>query len=63
MSARLQQTLCELEALERSARARSPLHRLDARAKLLTTAVYLVTMLSVPLAQLSELLSMRSFRC
>ena len=56
MSAHLQQALCELEALERSARAQTPLHRLDARAKLLTTAVYLVTMLSVPLAQLSEIL-------
>ncbi len=56
MRSRLQHALCELEALERSARAASPLHRLDARAKLLTTAVYLGTMLSVPLTQLSEIL-------
>lgn len=56
MTNRLQHALCELDALERSARAESPVHRLDARAKLLTTAVYLATMLSVPLSQLSEIL-------
>lgn len=53
---RLQHVLSELDALERSARTESPLHRLDARAKLLTTAVFLTTMLSVPLSQLSEIL-------
>ena len=56
MKNRLQQVLCELDALERTAQAESPLHRLDARAKLLTTAVFLFTMLSVPLSQLSEIL-------
>lgn len=56
MKNRLQYVLCELDALENSARAESPLHRLDARSKLLTTVVFLTTMLSVPLAQLSEIL-------
>ena len=52
----LQNALCALDALERNARTESPMHRLDARAKLLATTVYLVTMLSVPLPQLSEIL-------
>jgi len=56
MSDRLRQTLCALDALERSARMESPLHRTDARAKLLVTAVFLAAMLSVPLVRLSELL-------
>ena len=34
----------------------SPLHRTDARSKLLVTVVFLVTMLSVPLCRLPELL-------
>ncbi len=42
--------------MERTARMRSPLHCLDARAKLIVTVVFLVTMLSVPLTHLSELL-------
>ncbi|MDE5707914.1 MAG: cobalt ECF transporter T component CbiQ [Alistipes sp.] len=56
MRNRLQHALCELDALERNARAESPLHRLDARAKLLVTAVFLATMLSIPLSRLSEIL-------
>ena len=56
MKNKLQQVLYELDAMERTARGRSPLHCLDARAKLLATVVFLVTMLSVPLARLSELL-------
>ena len=48
--------LCRMDAAERSARADTPLHRIDARAKLPATFVYLVTMLSVPLTRLSELL-------
>lgn len=56
MRNRLQHALCELDSLERDAQAESPLHRLDARAKLLVTAVFLATMLSVPLSQLSEIL-------
>ena len=56
MKNRLQYALCELEALENSARTESPLQRLDARSKLLTTVVFLATMLSVPLTRLSEIL-------
>ena len=61
MKNRLQNALCALDALERSARIRTPLHRTDARAKLLVTAVFLVTMLSVPLDRLPELLLFSSF--
>lgn len=56
MKNKLQQVLCELDAMERTARMQSPLHCLDARAKLIVTVVFLVTMLSVPLTKLSELL-------
>ncbi len=56
MKGRLQHVLCELDAMERTARRQSPLHSLDARAKLLVSVVFLVTMLSVPLLRLSELL-------
>ena len=42
--------------MERTARMQSPLHRTDARSKLLVTVVFLVTMLSVPLCRLPELL-------
>lgn len=56
MKNRLQHVLCALEAMERTARMQSPLHRTDARAKLLVTVVFLVTMLSVPLSRLPELL-------
>lgn len=56
MRNRLQYALCELDALERTARTESPLHRLDARSKLLTTAIFLIAMLSVPLSRLSEIL-------
>ena len=62
MKNRLQHVLCELDAMERTARMRSPLHALDARAKLLVTVVFLVTMLSVPLSRLSELLAFAVFR-
>lgn len=56
MKDRLQHVLCELDAMERTARRRSPLHCVDARAKLLVTVVFLVAMLSVELSRLSELL-------
>lgn len=56
MSSKLAYALSEMDAVERTAQGRSPLHRIDARAKLLVTAVFLVTMLSVPLTHLSELL-------
>lgn len=42
--------------MERTARMQSPLHRTDARSKLLVTVAFLVTMLSVPLCRLPELL-------
>lgn len=56
MKNKLQQVLCELDAMERTAQGHSPLHSLDARAKLLVTVVFLATMLSVPLDRLSEIL-------
>lgn len=56
MKNRLQHVLCALDAMERTARMQSPLHRTDARAKLLVTLVFLLTMLSVPLVRLPNLL-------
>lgn len=56
MSRRLLQVLCALDQVERAAQGGSPLHGVDARAKLIVTVVYLVAMLSVPLGRLSELL-------
>lgn len=56
MSNRRQRVLCEIDALERTAQKCSPLHRIDARAKLVVTVVFLVTMLSLPLTRLSQLL-------
>ena len=56
MRERLTQALYRLDELERADRCATPLHRLDGRAKLTVTAVYLVVMLSVPLTRLSELL-------
>lgn len=56
MSGKLAYVLAELDALEQRAQGQSPLHGIDARAKLLVTLAFLVTMLSVPLTHLSELL-------
>ena len=56
MRERLTQALYRLDELEHADRRATPLHRLDGRAKLTVTAVYLVAMLSVPLTRLSELL-------
>jgi len=56
MKNRLQYLFCELDALEHAAQSESPLHRLDARSKLLVTAIFLATMLSIPLTRLSDLL-------
>ncbi|MDE7305024.1 MAG: cobalt ECF transporter T component CbiQ [Alistipes sp.] len=56
MKNRLQSALLALESLENDARQESLLHRTDARAKLLTTMFFLATMLSLPLARLSEIL-------
>lgn len=56
MKNRLQHALSELDAVERTACGHSPLHGIDARAKLLATVAFLVTMLSVPLVRLEVLL-------
>jgi len=50
----LQRVLFELDAVERNARGTHPLHRIDPRAKILVTALYLAALLSVPPARLSE---------
>ena len=56
MKNRLQHVFCAWDARERRARLQCPLKRTDARSKLLVTVVFLVTMLSVPLCRLPELL-------
>ena len=56
MRERLTQALYRLEELERADDRPTPLRRLDSRAKLAVTLLYLVAMLSVPLTRLSELL-------
>lgn len=56
MKERMQRVLCTLDDLERASQRPSPLQRMDARAKTAAATLFLVTMLSVPLAQLSELL-------
>lgn len=52
----LLRTLAAMDALGRDADASTPLGRRDVRAKILVAAVFLLTMLSVPLVQLSGLL-------
>jgi len=56
MRERLQRVLCTLDDLERDSLRHSLLHGMDARAKTSAALLFLVTMLSVPLSQLSELL-------
>lgn len=56
MGGKMQYVLCQLDAMERTAAMQSPLHGVDARAKLIVTVVFLVAMLSVPLSRLSEIL-------
>ena len=56
MKDRLRHVLRTLEEMERTPRTIGPLHSIDTRAKLIVTAVFLVTMLSVPLRRLSEIL-------
>lgn len=56
MSRRLERALYRLDALERTAQSTGPLRRIDARAKLLLTVVFLVTMLSLPTERLARLL-------
>ncbi|MDE5963191.1 MAG: cobalt ECF transporter T component CbiQ [Alistipes sp.] len=56
MRDRLTQTLYRLEELDRTDRNPTLLRRLDGRAKLSVTILYLIAMLSVSLTHLSELL-------
>ena len=56
MADRLMQALCALDEVERTARRRSPLKQIDARAKAIVTIVFLCTMLSMPIDRLSELM-------
>lgn len=56
MKNRLEQTLYVLDSMERTSQQSSPLHSIDARAKAITTLVFLVAMLTVPLRNLSDLI-------
>ncbi|MDE6140211.1 MAG: cobalt ECF transporter T component CbiQ [Alistipes sp.] len=56
MKERLAYALAQMNELERAAEHPAPLHRIDARAQLITTASFLIIMLSVPLGQLSEIM-------
>ncbi|MDD3108015.1 MAG: energy-coupling factor transporter transmembrane component T, partial [Alistipes sp.] len=56
MSQKLQYALRELDAMERTAQMPSPLHGIDARAKLSVTLLFLLALLSMPLTRLSDLL-------
>lgn len=56
MSRRLERALYRIDALERTTQSSAPLRRIDARAKLLLTVVYLVAMLSLPLGHLAQLM-------
>ena len=62
MRERLTQALYRLEELERADDRPTPLRRLDSRAKLAVTLLYLVAMLSVPLTRLSEQIGTASCR-
>ena len=53
---KLEKAIYELNRMEWTAGQSSPLHALDARAKLLVTLLFLVTVLSLPLADLSSLI-------
>lgn len=56
MSNKLMYALYLLDEVERSAHQRSPLGQISPRARVLVTLIYLVTMLSMPLERLSELI-------
>lgn len=56
MADRLMQALHTLDDVERSARKRSPLRQIDSRAKIIVTVTFLLSMLSMPLVRLSELM-------
>lgn len=56
MKDRLQYALAALHRMETNVDERTPLQRVDARAKLLVTVTFLVAMLSLPVTCLSDLL-------
>lgn len=56
MADRLMQALHTLDEVERMARRRSPLRRIDARAKIIVTVAFLLSMLSMPLLRLADLM-------
>lgn len=56
MSDRLMRALHTMDEVESTARKRSPLKKIDARAKLIVTVIFLLAMLSMPLEQISELM-------
>lgn len=53
---KLEKAIYELNRMEWTSEQSSPLHALDARAKLLVTLLFLVTVLSIPLTNLSSLI-------
>lgn len=56
MKDRLAYALAQMNESERAAETPTPLNRIDARAQIVTTLVFLVAMLSVPLDRLSEIM-------
>lgn len=52
----LERMLSELDDMERSAQMDTPLHFIDARAKIIVTLLFLATLLSTSLTRLSELM-------
>ncbi len=56
MKDRLAYALARMDSLERAADDPTPLNRIDARARLVTTLFFLLVMLSVPADRLSELM-------
>ena len=53
---KLEQAIYELSRMEQASQQVSPLHALDARAKLLVTLLFLIFVLSLPLGDLSGLI-------
>lgn len=53
---KLEKAIDELNRMERTAEQCSPLHTLDARAKFLVTLLFLLTVLSLPLIDISSLI-------
>lgn len=52
----LERMLSELDDMERSAQMDTPLHFIDARAKIIVTLLFIATLLSTSLTRLSELM-------